>query len=294
MARRSRGNNFLDLMRSMLSFLDDQLETINTGLGAQVYPGGVFMTRLRNRLSGLISGRQGTVDTSGAPNVTGSSGEGGTEGTQDQGTRSEVGGTQQEPSASERRVVDRCNRLLSSVEGRGRRRVCRTAGPLRDGVDGGRRRRPSEPGVSGQSGSQGQESRTDNVDGEHRQGPTSGGTLRVVFPHAPSQELRLLFFSSQQDERPREGIIYEIQINFDILDGVSERPVTATEESLKKSKVVRATMADESCECGICMSSFVKCQKLRMLPCDHRFHVRCVDKWLLGHSNRCPVCRTAI
>ncbi|KAK7354768.1 hypothetical protein VNO80_20252 [Phaseolus coccineus] len=43
--------------------------------------------------------------------------------------------------------------------------------------------------------------------------------------------------------------------------------------------------------CAICLSEFSDGDKIRFLPnCNHRFHVHCIDKWLLSHSS-CPTCR---
>ncbi|RWS24344.1 E3 ubiquitin-protein ligase RNF38-like protein [Leptotrombidium deliense] len=42
--------------------------------------------------------------------------------------------------------------------------------------------------------------------------------------------------------------------------------------------------------CVVCMCDFEARQLLRVLPCSHEFHARCVDKWL--KTNRtCPICR---
>lgn len=43
--------------------------------------------------------------------------------------------------------------------------------------------------------------------------------------------------------------------------------------------------------CAICLVDFIDGDKIRVLPkCNHRFHVACIDKWLLSHSS-CPTCR---
>ena len=51
-------------------------------------------------------------------------------------------------------------------------------------------------------------------------------------------------------------------------------------------------------ECVICLESFVDGDRLRVLPCNHSFHVGCIDRWLSGsHSHHecftsgCPTCK---
>ena len=30
------------------------------------------------------------------------------------------------------------------------------------------------------------------------------------------------------------------------------------------------------------------------MSCDHLFHIKCIDEWLLEHSYRCPICRKSM
>ncbi|OVA00037.1 zinc finger protein [Macleaya cordata] len=47
-------------------------------------------------------------------------------------------------------------------------------------------------------------------------------------------------------------------------------------------------------DCPICLGEFIEGEKLRVLPkCNHEFHVRCIDTWLLSHSS-CPTCRHSL
>ncbi|KAJ5598526.1 RING finger domain protein [Penicillium hordei] len=45
--------------------------------------------------------------------------------------------------------------------------------------------------------------------------------------------------------------------------------------------------------CAICLSIIEDGVQVRGLPCDHAFHVDCVDKWLLWRRPCCPVCKAS-
>lgn len=47
-------------------------------------------------------------------------------------------------------------------------------------------------------------------------------------------------------------------------------------------------------DCPICLGEFMDGEKVRVLPkCNHGFHVRCIDTWLVSHSS-CPTCRQSL
>ncbi|EYU42321.1 hypothetical protein MIMGU_mgv1a0068872mg, partial [Erythranthe guttata] len=43
--------------------------------------------------------------------------------------------------------------------------------------------------------------------------------------------------------------------------------------------------------CYICLSDYEEGDKLRVLPCNHEYHVSCIDKWLKEVNRVCPLCR---
>ncbi|XP_022722900.1 RING-H2 finger protein ATL74-like [Durio zibethinus] len=52
--------------------------------------------------------------------------------------------------------------------------------------------------------------------------------------------------------------------------------------------VYRTGVSFPSIECPICLGKFLDGEKVRMLlKCNHGFHVRCIDTWLVSHPS-CP------
>lgn len=45
--------------------------------------------------------------------------------------------------------------------------------------------------------------------------------------------------------------------------------------------------------CAVCLDTFHPKQKIRVLPCLHEYHVKCVDSWLIKHHT-CPLCKLNI
>ena len=46
-------------------------------------------------------------------------------------------------------------------------------------------------------------------------------------------------------------------------------------------------------QCVICVCDFVPGEKVRLLPCLHRYHSACIDPWISGNSH-CPTCNADI
>ncbi len=61
---------------------------------------------------------------------------------------------------------------------------------------------------------------------------------------------------------------------------------------------VSSPKEDDTDVCVICLEHFVDGDRLRVLPCDHSFHVGCIDRWLSGshsfedcYTSGCPTCK---
>ncbi|WUR03134.1 E3 ubiquitin-protein ligase RNF13 [Vairimorpha necatrix] len=91
-------------------------------------------------------------------------------------------------------------------------------------------------------------------------------------------------------ERPHASLSETILI-FESILAMRKNSAKMKKEHLKKFKRFRVTEKMMKESCSICMTRYKKREMARTLSCDHTFHVKCVDKWLLQHNCTCPVCR---
>lgn len=92
-----------------------------------------------------------------------------------------------------------------------------------------------------------------------------------------------------------EEYIDQLEFTFFANNQVTSRATVPTDPStllnLKRVKVeeIMDNLNDEVC-CSLCLENWAKEEQVMILPCDHIFHVVCVEKWL-NINHFCPLCR---
>ncbi len=64
------------------------------------------------------------------------------------------------------------------------------------------------------------------------------------------------------------------------------QPAIATRDRATESTT---SSNDQSPSCSICTDEFEDGQNIRVLPCDHMYHVECIDNWILNFAGNCPL-----
>lgn len=72
--------------------------------------------------------------------------------------------------------------------------------------------------------------------------------------------------------------------------GGKEGQPPASKASIEALPTVRLMEEELPCECVICLDEWEIGAVAKQLPCKHKFHPNCIEKWLGIHGN-CPVCR---
>ncbi|KAI6191793.1 E3 ubiquitin-protein ligase RNF13 [Aphelenchoides bicaudatus] len=64
--------------------------------------------------------------------------------------------------------------------------------------------------------------------------------------------------------------------------------------NLKKIPVRKYKKGENQETCAICLDDFVENEKVRVLPCSHIYHTKCVDQWLTKNRKVCPICKRKV
>lgn len=94
------------------------------------------------------------------------------------------------------------------------------------------------------------------------------------------------------------GICFLIMLAFMIVkcikDRMHARRHRLSSSALKKIPTTRYKSKDPYETCAICLEDYLEGDKLRILPCSHAFHCKCIDPWLTCSRRECPMCKRRV
>lgn len=70
-----------------------------------------------------------------------------------------------------------------------------------------------------------------------------------------------------------------------------EQAQRSKDESVADETTYRSSADSDAETCPICLDDFEDGADVKVLPCQHFFHVDCINPWLEGRSGRCPLCK---
>jgi len=125
--------------------------------------------------------------------------------------------------------------------------------------------------------------RTGNISPAH----SDTSTESTSTCSSDEQQFHLFHYQTTRSNRERENYEQLLDLAAKIADPNRFKQVNLEQFVSYRYKTRTST---DLTACVICMSNFKNGQRIRVLPCQHEYHSKCIARWFTMNSS-CPICR---
>jgi hypothetical protein len=131
----------------------------------------------------------------------------------------------------------------------------------------------------------------------------NGNNLETIFFNLPYNNIASQVFPDPRVSNPYiDPLTISIALNmYNIIlstESINYQEQTDVKNVIDKDELGKLKVSsyidldkDKYKTCSICLDDYTDECKLRILKCEHGFHVDCIDKWLTDCNYKCPICR---
>ncbi|KAJ1660179.1 hypothetical protein IWQ61_000860 [Dispira simplex] len=77
----------------------------------------------------------------------------------------------------------------------------------------------------------------------------------------------------------------------DTVDANGSKSIPMTDLPKSSATLKESEVKESPNTCAVCIDEIERGQLVRQLPCNHLFHLECIDEWLTEKSGVCPLCK---
>lgn len=94
------------------------------------------------------------------------------------------------------------------------------------------------------------------------------------------------------------GFCFVIMLLFMVVKCIKDRRRSRrnrlSSRHLKHLTTIKFKKGDKYEVCAVCLDEYCEGEKLRILPCAHAYHTKCIDPWLTNNRRNCPICKRKV